>query len=102
VDHFRQHYISEEGRVIDPADGRHHHLEGQSYALFFALVNDDRETFARLLDWTERQLARGDLRLPAILALGQAAGRQPGVLDANSASDSDLWIAYSLLEAGRL
>ena len=59
-DYFRQHYISEEGRVIDPADGRRITTsEGQSYGLFFALVNNDRETFARLLDWTERRLARG-------------------------------------------
>ncbi len=103
-DHFRQHYISEEGRVIDPADGRRITTsEGQSYALFFALVNDDRETFARLLDWTERQLARGDLTgfLPSWLWGRQQDGNW-GVLDANSASDSDLWIAYSLLEAGRL
>ena len=36
-----------------PAEGRRITTsEGQSYALFFALVNDDRETFARLLDWT--------------------------------------------------
>ncbi|MBV7439091.1 cellulase [Aeromonas sp. sif2416] len=102
--HFREHYIGEEGRVIDPADGRRLTTsEGQSYGLFFALVNDDRETFARLLDWTERQLARGDLTgfLPA-WQWGQREDGGWGVLDENSAADSDLWIAYSLLEAGRL
>ena len=103
-DYFRQHYISEEGRVIDPADGRRITTsEGQSYGLFFALVNNDREAFARLLDWTERRLARGDLTgfLPSWL-WGQREDGSWGVLDENSASDSDLWIAYSLLEAGRL
>ena len=90
--------------VIDPADGRRITTsEGQSYGLFFALVNDDRETFARLLDWTERQLARGDLTgFPPSWLWGRQQDGNWGVLDANSASDSDLWIAYSLLEAGRL
>ncbi|MCX0427089.1 cellulose synthase complex periplasmic endoglucanase BcsZ [Aeromonas veronii] len=101
---FKDHYISEEGRVIDPADGRRITTsEGQSYGLFFALVNDDRETFERLLQWTEVQLARGDLTgfLPA-WQWGTRNDGSLGVLDDNSAADSDLWIAYSLLEAGRL
>ncbi|ELM3618049.1 cellulase [Aeromonas sobria] len=101
---FKDHYISEEGRVIDPADGRRITTsEGQSYGLFFALVNDDRETFERLLQWTEVQLARGDLTgfLPA-WQWGTRSDGSVGVLDDNSAADSDLWIAYSLLEAGRL
>lgn len=101
---FKHDYISEEGRVIDPADGRRITTsEGQSYGLFFALVNDDRETFDRLLQWTEVQLARGDLTgfLPA-WQWGVRSDGSLGVLDDNSAADSDLWIAYSLLEAGRL
>ena len=101
---FKHHYISEEGRVIDPADGRRITTsEGQSYGLFFALVNDDRETFEQLLQWTEVQLARGDLTgfLPA-WQWGTRSDGSLGVLDDNSAADSDLWIAYSLLEAGRL
>lgn len=96
--------ISPQGRVIDTSDERQITTsEGQSYALFMALVANDRELFRRLLSWTRDNLASGDLtaRLPAWLW-----GRQPdgswGVLDDNSASDSDLWIAYSLLEAGRL
>ncbi|WP_145540089.1 cellulose synthase complex periplasmic endoglucanase BcsZ [Yersinia alsatica] len=101
---FKQYYISDGGRVIDPSSPRQITTsEGQSYGLFFALVADDRETFERLLSWTENNLSAGDLtaRLPAWL-WGQHQQHHWGVLDPNSASDADLWIAYSLLEAGRL
>ncbi|WP_375056618.1 cellulose synthase complex periplasmic endoglucanase BcsZ [Zobellella sp. DQSA1] len=101
---FKEAYIGPEGRVIDPVDGRDITTsEGQSYGMFFALVADDREAFERLLRWTEENLAEGDLtaRLPAWL-WGRDEQRQWSVLDDNSASDSDLWIAYALLEAGRL
>ena len=101
---FKSTYISEQGRVIDPADGRNITTsEGQSYGLFFALVANDQEAFSTLLEWTENNLAQGDLtaRLPAWL-WGENEQQQWEVLDANSAADSDLWIAYNLLEAGRL
>lgn len=119
---FKKYYITDEGRVIDPSNGLNITTsEGQSYGLFFALVANDPATFARLLAWTENNLAAGSLakNLPAWLW-----GRQPlsapdsknvklsqsialeaqkwQILDQNSAMDADLWIAYSLLEAGRL
>ena len=100
---FKQVYIIDNGRVIDGSDPRRITTsEGQSYALFFALVENDRQTFERLYEWTRIHLAEGDLtaRLPAWL-WGSENNRQ-GVLDDNSASDSDLWIAYTLIEAGRL
>lgn len=96
--------ISDDGRVVDASDPRHITTsEGQSYALFFALVADDRDAFQRLLDWTQNNLARGDLgaTLPAWL-WGHDEDERWGVLDANSAADADLWLAYTLLEAGRL
>lgn len=75
--------------------------EGQAYGLFFALVANDRTRFDGLLHWTEENLAAGDLtgHLPAWL-WGRGANNQWGVLDSNSAADADLWIAYTLLEAG--
>lgn len=103
-EHFQQQMISAEGRVIDFSDARHITTsEGQSYALFFALIQNDKTLFRRLVKWTEDNLARGDLAayLPAWL-WGRTEAEQWGVLDHNSASDSDLWIAYTLLEAGRL
>lgn len=103
-DKFRAHFVGNDGRVVDPAtpDGRST-SEGQSYGLFFALVANDAENFARILHWTEQNLAGGDLtaRLPA-WQWGKKQDGSWGVLDPNSASDSDLWIAYSLAEAGRL
>ncbi len=101
---FKQHYISREGRVIDPSDGKEITTsEGQSYGLFFALVANDRDKFNQLLEWTENNLAAGDMsaRLPG-WQWGKRSDNSWGVLDTNSASDADLWIAYTLLEAGRI
>ena len=103
-DHFKQAYISDGGRVIDPSDSRKITTsEGQSYALFFALAANDRAMFDKVLRWTEDNLAAGSLnkQLPAWL-WGKKADNGWEVLDTNSASDADIWIAWSLLEAGRL
>jgi len=101
---FKQHFISRDGRVIDQGSSDERTVsEGVSYGLFFALVANDQPTFDAILAWTQNNLADGDLtgHLPAWL-WGRKADGGWGVLDANSASDSDLWIAYSLLQAGRI
>lgn len=107
-DAFRRHTISQDGRVVDASTDQQVTVsEGQSYALFFALVANDRVTFDKLLAWTENNLAQGDLtaHLPAWIWGKRTEGEQAGtwgVIDQNPASDADLWIAYALLEAGRL
>src|ERR671922_157943 len=77
--------------------------EGEAYALFFALVAGDHPLFDRLLKWTQENLAQGDLKqhLPG-WNWGKRRDGNWGVIDENSASDADLWMAYALLEAGRL
>jgi endoglucanase len=67
------------------------------------LVANQRAQFDTLLKWTSDNLAAGQLgdKLPAWL-WGQRADGSWGVKDQNSASDADLWIVYSLLEAARL
>jgi endoglucanase len=71
--------------------------------MFFALVANDRPRFDKILHWTEDNLAGGDLtlRLPA-WRWGHSPEGSWKVLDQNPASDADLWMAYALLEAGRL
>lgn len=101
---FVRTHVESDGRVVDfvNADLRST-SESQSYALFFALVDNDQVLFDRVLAWTRRHLSAGrpDLRLPAWL-WGKGGDGNWRVLDDNTASDGELWIAYALLEAGRL
>jgi len=102
---FKSGYISGDGRVIDPMHADQRTVsEGQAYAMMFALIADDRASFDRLLAWTTNNLSRGDLaqHLPAWLWGRHKDGQGWGVLDPNAATDADVWLAYALLEAGRL
>lgn len=101
---FKQRFLSADGRVVDVGSADERTVsEGQGYALFFALVANDRATFDAVLRWTENNLAGGDLtrQLPAWL-WGRDHDGTWHVLDANAASDADLWMAYTLLQAGAL
>lgn len=100
---FRQDYISADGRMIDRSDPRQITTsEGQSYALFFSLVANDPQTFKRVETWTRNNLMGQNATLPAWLWGHDIKADQWTVLDTNSASDADLWLAWTLLEAGRL
>ena len=78
--------------------------KAQSYALFFALADNDRPRFDQVLKWTQANLAGGNMgSASAGLAVGQDQRTAHWkTLDPNPAADSDVWIAYSLVEAGRL
>ncbi len=101
---FVQYFIQPDGRVLDASTPQKHtSSEGQSYGMFFALVANDAARFGQLWRWTVDNLLGGHVegRLPAWF-WGQAPDGSWRVLDDNSASDADLWIVYSLLEAARL
>ncbi len=101
---FKRLYVSDDGRVVDASTPEAATVsEGQAYALTFALIADDPAAFARILAWTGNNLAAGDPAhvLPA-WRWGRSGDGAWTVLDRNSASDADLWMAYALAEAGRL
>lgn len=101
---FVERHVEADGRVVDfENEDLRSTSESQSYALFFALVDNDQVLFDRVLAWTRRHLSggRADLNLPAWL-WGRSPDGNWGVRDPNTASDGELWIAYALLEAGRL
>src|ERR1700761_30095 len=102
-DAYVAHFIDAQGRGIDHSSGDRTLSEGQAYAMFFALADNDRPTFDRLLNWTQANLANNDLgnQLPGWL-WGRASDGSWKLLDPHSASDADAWMAYTLIEAGRL
>lgn len=96
--------MSHDGRIVDAStEAQITSSQGQSYALFFALVGNDREAFDLILRWTHNNLSGSQLEknLPA-WKWGRADDGAWRVLDNNSATDADLWIAYTLGEASRL
>jgi endoglucanase len=99
---YTERFMDKQVRVIDHDAGDRTTSEGQTYGMFFALVANDRARFDGLLHWTESNLAGGDLsaQLPAWL-WGQGADKSWGVRDSNPAADADLWMAYTLLAAGK-
>lgn len=101
---FKERYLSEDGRVIDSSTPQSITVsEGQAYALTFALIANDPSSFERVLGWTQNNLSAGNLEhtLPA-WKWGRGADGKWSVLDPNSASDADLWIAYTLGQAALL
>jgi len=102
-DRYKSHVVDQQGRVVDHTAEDRTTSEGQAYAMFFSLVANDRTCFDKLLHWTEVNLASNDLEahLPA-WSWGKSIDGSWRVLDQNSAADADLWLAYDLMEAGRL
>jgi endo-1,4-beta-D-glucanase Y len=101
---FSERFVQADGRVLESSLlANHSTSEGQSYALFFALVANDQARFEQIWRWSASNLSAGDpaTNLPAWL-WGQGKDGQWGVQDKNSASDADLWFVYALLEAARL
>ncbi|MCX7080306.1 MAG: cellulose synthase complex periplasmic endoglucanase BcsZ, partial [Pseudomonas sp.] len=97
-------FLQDDGRMLESSiEPNHSTSEGQSYGMLFAVIGNDRQRFDNLWKWTAANMAGSDLtnRLPGWL-WGQGKDGQWQLQDANSASDSDLWIVYALLEAARL
>ncbi|MDO5610373.1 MAG: cellulose synthase complex periplasmic endoglucanase BcsZ [Pseudomonadota bacterium] len=96
-------HVQADGRVVDHAEADARSTsEGQAYAMFFALVANDRARFDKLFEWSWNNLGGGgDDWLPA-WRWGRDADGGWRITDPNTASDADLWMAYSLIEASRL
>ena len=94
---YRQAFLDGQGRVLDySSDQGFTTSEGLAYTLFFSLAAGDRDTFRRVLTWTNANMAGGRLGqvLPA-WKWGQQNGSW-GIVGHNSASDADAWMAYEI------
>jgi endoglucanase len=99
---YTSYFLAPDGRIVDHDANDRTTSEAQAYGLFFSLVANDRARFDSILAWTNQTLAQGDLsaHLPAWQwEKDRGAWRES---DKNSAADADLWMAYTLIQAGRL
>jgi endo-1,4-beta-D-glucanase Y len=99
---YQSTFLDGQIRVIDRDSGDRTTSDGQAFAMFFTLVANDRARFDKLLRWTEVNLAAGDLsaHLPAWL-WGRSSDDRWTVIDPTPRSNADVWLAYTLFEAGR-
>jgi len=100
---YAKRFIQDDGRVVEYSQHSRTTSEGQAYAMFFALVYNDQARFHAIVSWVNNNMAGGHLgkRLPAWL-WGENDKHQWGVLDKHAASDADVWMAYTLIQAARL
>jgi endoglucanase len=92
---FKRRFIVDGKRVIDSGNDNVSHSESQGWGLLFAQSYDDKETFARIWEWTSVSLQRGD-GLFSWRWLPKAINPVP---DKNNAADGDILIAWALARA---
>ena len=91
---YRERHIRPSGEVVDPWRQGRVSSEAQSYALLRAVWMRDRSTFERVHAWTDAHLRRPDGLYSWLWDPAEAR-----IVDANSATDADIDIAYALAMA---
>lgn len=93
---YRHRFMSRDGRIVDDDNGSISHSEGQGYGMLIAATAGDRESFDKMLAWTERELL---VREDKLAAWKWDPAANPHVVDMNNATDGDLLIAWALKRA---
>jgi endoglucanase len=93
---YKALFVTPDGRVIDTGNGGVSHSEGQGYGLLLALKMNDKETFKQIWRWTKANL---QIRNDHLFIWRRRPSVAVNEEDKNNASDGDILIAWSLLEA---
>lgn len=94
---YKAKFLDGSGRIVDDANGRISHSEGQGYGLILSYLANNRGDFDRIWSFTRTELM---LRDDGLAVWKWSPDSTPHVTDANDASDGDLLIAYALGLAG--
>lgn len=94
---YKARFVTDQGRVVDTANGRISHSESQGSGMLLAVAAGDRDAFQRIWNWTRANLM---VRDDALLAWRWEPDKRPAVADMNDATDGDILVAWALVEAG--
>lgn len=103
---YQQRFIQGDGRVIDRESNDRSTSEAQAYALLRAVFMDDRQTFDRVLQWSENNLQRRNpngSRRDQLWSWKWGRNDQGDwtTIDGNFASDADVDAITALIFAAR-
>nr|WP_245437066.1 glycosyl hydrolase family 8 [Mesorhizobium helmanticense] len=94
---YKEKFLDPSGRIIDNANGKISHSEGQGYGLLLSYLADNRGDFDRIWAFTRTEML---VRNDGLAAWKWDPAAAPHVADTNNASDGDVLIAYGLALAG--
>ena len=55
-DDYKAKYLQADGAIVDTYNHNKSHSEGQSYGLMFSCFYDDKDSFDKILNWTDSNL----------------------------------------------
>ena len=93
---YRSRFLTDDGRIVDDANGNVSHSEGQGTGLILAAAADAQSDFDRIWAWTKDNLM---VRPDGLASWKWDPEADPHVADPNNATDGDLLIAWGLLRA---
>jgi endo-1,4-beta-D-glucanase Y len=94
---YREKFLDPAGRIIDTANGRISHSEGQGYGLLLAYLAENQGDFDLIWAFTRTEML---LRDDGLAVWKWDPSANPHVSDTNNATDGDLLIAYAAALAG--
>lgn len=97
-DDYKSKYLKDDGAIVDTYNNHMSHSEGQGYGLLFALKYNDKSSFDKILNWTYQHLYNPKTGL---FYWAYHHNAQEPIPDKNNASDGDLFIAWTLLQASK-
>lgn len=93
---YKKNFLQESGRIVDPQNENVTHTEAIGYGLYFSYKMGDTQSFSKIYQWYKKNMIKNRYNLPAWKwGFNKGTGKW-GILDTTSASDANLWIAYSL------
>jgi endoglucanase len=95
---YKSKFVQADGRVIDTGNNGVSHSEGQGYGLLLALRMNDEDVFKQIWQWTKTNL---QVRNDNLFIWRRRPSTELNDEDRNNATDGDIIIAWSLLEASK-
>lgn len=96
-DDYKARFMQKDGAIIDTGNNNMTHSEGIGYGLMFALFYDDKQSFSKILNWAQKNLYNEDIKL---FNWAYKRNQANPTADKNNATDGDLFIAWTLIQAG--